>query len=183
MSLGCSLKTPASWNIEAMLAPRIRFLSAFGAGVAGAALMSVLAAAGRAFHFTSLEPELVLGSRMTGVADLSSGLLGLALHLLIGGLLAQVYAFFFELAGEADPVMGAGYGFVHGVIAGLFMELVPLIHPLVPARFAYFGVFSVYYGTATAIGFVVLHILYGGTIGALYRTRGAARERSTRAAA
>jgi hypothetical protein len=147
--------------------------SAFGIGMAGAAVMSVVLALLRALDLTELNLEMMLGAMLTQDVSALTWLLGLAMHLVAGGVFALIYAVLFELQGKASAGRGVGIAAIHTLFSGLLMAGLAAIHPAVPEHPALPapGFLAVGYGLLTAIGFVALHLLYGAIVGAAYRLR------------
>jgi len=144
---------------------------AFKAGILGAFAMTVLMVFARALNVTTLNIEMALGSMLTRQIGAISWMLGFMMYLLVGGLLAQLYAFGFEFLTErTSPWIGAGFSLVHASIAGVTMFALGSIHPLMrnngelPAP----GPFAINYGTLTAVAFVAVHLVYGSWVGSLY---------------
>jgi hypothetical protein len=144
---------------------------AFKAGMLGALAMTVLMVIARALGVTTLNLEMALGSLLTGQIGAGSWMLGLIMHLIVGGLLAQVYAFGFDFVAErSSGWIGAGFSLIHTSFAGVVLFLLGSIHPLMrnngvlPAP----GPFAINYGALTAVAFVALHLVYGAWVGTLY---------------
>jgi hypothetical protein len=138
------------------------------AGVLGALGMTVLMVIARALGLTSLNIEMALGSLLTQRVGAVSWILGLMIHLAVGALLAQIYAFGFDFLTErASAGIGAGFGAIHSAFAGLLMFWLGSIHPLmrnngvIPAP----GPFAISYGTLTAVAFIAVHLVYGACVG------------------
>ena len=146
---------------------------AFKAGMFGAAVMTVLMVIARTLEVTTLNIEMALGSMLTQQISTSSWMLGLVMHLIVGGLLAQLYAFGFEvLTKRASAWIGAGFSLVHTAIAGGVMAMLGSIHPLMMnGQLLAPGPFAINYGTLTAAAFVALHLIYGACVGSLYSMR------------
>jgi hypothetical protein len=66
--------------------------NAFVAGSSGALVMTVLMIIARAFNLTSLNLEMALGSFLTQELTTATWWLGLVIHMITGGVLAQFYA-------------------------------------------------------------------------------------------
>jgi len=144
---------------------------AFKAGMVGALAMTALMIVARALGVTTLNIEMALGTLLTQRINAGSWILGFMMHIIIGGLLAQLYAFGFEFLTErASAWIGAGFSLIHASIAGVVMFVLGSIHPLMrnsgemPAP----GPFAITYGTLTALVFVGLHLVYGSWVGSLY---------------
>jgi hypothetical protein len=154
---------------------------AFKAGMIGAAVMTVLMIIARTLNLTTLNIEMALGSMLTQQISTGSWMLGLAMHLIVGGILAQLYAFGFEvLTHRTSAWIGAGFSLVHTVIAGGVMAMLGAIHPLMlNGQIMAPGPFAINYGTLTAAAFVALHIIYGACVGGLYTMRRRGEVRSS----
>jgi hypothetical protein len=87
---------------------------------------------------------------------------------MIGGFAGLVYAFVFEAAVQrSGPVIGAGMGLAHGMLAGLFMSAIPAMNPLDPMTTSAPGAFLSHLTFGPLI-FLLLHCLYGAVVGTLY---------------
>lgn len=141
---------------------------AFVAGVIAGAVMSVLLAIGRALGLP-VNLEMLLGT-MTGLAPgAGTWALGLAMHLAISGAIALLYAVGFEhVSHRSGALPGVVFSLLHIVIAGLFMGMLPSLHPLIPERVSAPGAFLSNAGDAGVIAFVVLHAIYGAVVGLAY---------------
>jgi hypothetical protein len=152
----------------------MNYRKAFKAGMVGALAMTALMVMARALDVTTLNIEMALGTFLTQRINAGSWILGFMMHMIIGGLLAQLYAFGFEFLTErASAWIGAGFSLIHASIAGVAMFVLGSIHPLMrnsgelPAP----GPFAITYGTLTALVFVGLHLVYGSWVGSLYSMR------------
>jgi hypothetical protein len=152
----------------------MNYRKAFKAGMVGALAMTALMVMARALDVTTLNIEMALGTFLTQRINAGSWILGFMMHMIIGGLLAQLYAFGFEFLTERASVwIGAGFSLIHASIAGVAMFVLGSIHPLMrnsgelPAP----GPFAITYGTLTALVFVGLHLVYGSWVGSLYSMR------------
>jgi len=113
--------------------------------------------------------ELLLGSLVTSHSGTELWIAGFVLHLAIGALAGIGYAVVFEWAvQQAGPIVGAGLGICHALMAGLLMSGIPAMNPLeVANRLAAPGAFlqNVHFGPFL---FIVLHVLFGACVGTLY---------------
>src|SRR5688572_20966038 len=142
---------------------------AFLAGVIGAGAMSVILWIARNMMGIPAHMEMMLGTMLIPSAAITAWLVGFAIHLLIGGVLALVYAWGFEhVTHRAGWLVGAGFGLAHAVISGLGMALVPAIHPMIPERMPAPGAFMANLGAIGIIAEFALHAVYGAIIGAIY---------------
>jgi hypothetical protein len=149
----------------------MNYEKAFKAGMLGALAMTVLMVIARALGVTTLNIEMALGTLLTRHIGAMSWILGFMMHIIVGGLLAQMYAFGFEfLAERTSAWIGAGFSLLHMSISSMGVFLLGSIHPLmrnhgvIPAP----GPFAVNYGTLTAVVFIAVHLVYGSWVGSLY---------------
>jgi hypothetical protein len=141
---------------------------AFWAGVIGAILITFISAIGRAVGLP-VNFEMILGSLVAGAFSPSAWLVGLILHLCIGGLLGLLYAVGFErVTHQAGGAAGLLFGTVHTVFSGLALGVLPAIHPAMPEIVRAPGMFMSSYGAAAVLAFLALHLLFGAYLGAAY---------------
>ena len=99
-----------------------------------------------------------------------AGIIGFIMHLSISGLIALIYAWGFEhVAHRAGWLVGVGFSLIHSIGTGLFMGLVPMMHPMMrsgamPAP----GLFMANKGMMYVVALFVLHAIYGAIVGAIY---------------
>ncbi len=143
----------------------MKFFRALLAGIAGALAMSGTMFLLRQFDI-NISLENLLGSLIADKTGLSLWMSGFILHLVIGVVMALLYAFVFELLQNWGTLIGGGLGLAHGLMAGLFMSAIPAMNPIIPNAHAP-GAFlaHVQYGPAL---FLLLHFIYGATVGLVY---------------
>lgn len=163
----------------------LRILRALYAGLAGAAVMSVLLGLGR-LAGVPVKLELLLGSMFTASVGYGSFLLGLTLHLLLGALFGLLHALLLtRVLRRADVWGGLLVGAGHAAVAGLLFGALPGVHPLipwdplVPQVLPRFGAFMHLLGPLAMALFVAAHLAFGAVVGAICRA--AARRRGSRA--
>jgi hypothetical protein len=142
---------------------------AFYAGIVGAALMTLVLMLGR---LAGLQANLamMLGAMLTLRAGFDTWILGFFIHLLVGGGIGLVYAALFEYGfRRAGWARGLLIGAVHTVLSGLFLGAVPAVHPAVPEVLGAPGLFMANLGALGIVVFVLLHLMYGAVVGAIYR--------------
>lgn len=140
---------------------------AFAAGVVGGLVMSMGLALARAMGMPA-NLELMLGTMLLqpGSGALA---LGFVMHLTISGLIALIYAWGFEhVTHGAGATVGAWFGAIHSVVGGMFMGLMPMMHPMIPEQMPAPGPFMSNMGEMGVMAEIVLHILYGIAVGAMY---------------
>ncbi len=143
---------------------------AFLAGVVGGAVMSVLMALGRMMGM-QINLEMMLGSMVTASMSTGVWILGLVMHLIISGLIALAYAAGFEyVTHRADWMIGVAFAIIHILIAGVVVGMAASMHPLIPQQIPAPGMFMANMGTMGVIAFIMLHLIYGGIVGAMYQS-------------
>jgi hypothetical protein len=121
---------------------------------------------------------MILGTMFTANRD-RAGIVGFLAHLMLGWILAFVYAMAFESWNVATWWAGAGIGIFHVlvVLVGV-MPFLPNVHPRMasehrgpqPTRqLEPPGFMALNYGRRTPLVALVAHVLYGTVIGAFYR--------------
>ena len=96
---------------------------------------------------------------------------GLMVHFMNGVIFAIIYAAVFAAVGLAGGwFWGLIFGAVHGVIAGLVMGMMPIVHPRMgPGKeLSPPGLFAKNISPMAPMGLLMLHLVYGAIIGALY---------------
>ncbi len=141
---------------------------AFLAGAGGGAVMSLLMWMARTMMGMAANLEMMLG---TLVADPSTTawLIGLVMHLTISGAIALLYAWGFEnVTHRAGWLAGVGFSIIHIVIGGLAMGMMPMMHPRMPNPISPPGAFLSNLGMMGIVAFVMMHVVYGAIVGAMY---------------
>ncbi len=140
---------------------------AFGTGVIGAAVMSMLMAVARSAGFP-VRLELLLGAFVTRSVGAGGWILGFLLHFLAGGLFGVLYAIgFARWTHRAGLFVGLGFGALHACVTGALLALVPRVHPLVPDVLVAPGPFMANLGVTGIVAFIGLHLLFGAIVGEL----------------
>ncbi|MEW6156739.1 MAG: hypothetical protein AB1813_04865 [Verrucomicrobiota bacterium] len=113
---------------------------------------------------------MMLGTMFGGAADSAHWVMGFVIHLINGAIFALIYAYIFEhFTHRAGWTVGAGIGFVHALIAGLFMAAMPIMHPLIKSgAMPSPGPFMANLGAMGIIAEFLLHLIYGAIVGAMY---------------
>ncbi len=141
---------------------------AFWAGVLGGAVMTIVLAIARTMGM-QVNMSMMLGTMIGVMPSVGAWVLGFVIHLVISGLIAWLYGWGFEqIAHRANAGIGALFSLVHTVLAGLFLGIMPAIHPLMPDVIGAPGVFLSNLGTAGIVAFVLLHVIYGVIVGGAY---------------
>jgi hypothetical protein len=146
-------------------------------GFAATVLLTSLTIAAQSLGLTRVDIPFIIGTMFTPDRDRAK-VIGLALHLLNGWLFAIVYGLFFENIHAATWCYGALLGALQGMfIVAVLLPILPGIHPRMvsdsrgpePTRLLEPpGFFATNYGGKTPTVLIVVHVLYGTTIGAFY---------------
>jgi hypothetical protein len=95
--------------------------------------------------------------------------LGFVVHLIVSGLIAFLYGWGFEYGThKANAGIGAAFSVVHIIVGGLFLGVMPALHPLIPGMLGSPGIFLSNLGFAGVAAFIILHVLYGLIVGSIY---------------
>ena len=154
----------------------MRVKRAIGYGVLGAAAISVVSAGLRSVGLP-IRLELLLGTVLGLYPSTAAFLVGLAMHLAIGGAFGLLYGWLFETVWNHGGA-GAGMilGVLHAALIGMAVGLTPQFHPMVPQSIPDPGPFFANVGTLGVITFFGAHILYGAIVGHGYGHVAAERE-------
>ncbi|MDI1449154.1 hypothetical protein [Polyangium sp. 6x1] len=143
---------------------------AFFAGIVGGAAMTLILAAARAAG-ASADMAQVLGTLPGNAPSSLSWFVGFLVTILISGLIGIAYGAVFEtITRSAGVAAGLKVSLVHLVLAGIFVGLVGVMHPLVPELVAAPGFFMSRYGGLGILSFVAAHLAFGAIVGGLYGT-------------
>ena len=140
---------------------------AFVAGVVGGVVMSIFLAMAR-FMGMPANLEMIEGTMLMDPGPVA-WILGFVMHLVLSGLIALVYAWGFEhVTHRAGWLVGAGFGILHAIIAGMVMGMMPMIHPRMPSPVMPPGAFMSHLGLMGPIAVFMLHMIYGAVVGRMY---------------
>lgn len=141
---------------------------AFVAGVTGGAVMSLLLVMARTVMGMPANLELMLGAMFVDPST-TAWMIGVVMHLMISGVIALAYAWGFEnVTHRAGWLVGVGFSLIHVVIAGVAMGMIPMMHPRMPNPMSPPGAFMSNLGTMGIVAEVMLHVIYGAVVGAMY---------------
>jgi hypothetical protein len=147
-----------------------------GAGILSGAIMVVPLYLGRAMMPDLMRMDLfyLLGTMMPmRVERAVAYVLGAMMHAGMSVVFAFVHVGVFEVAEINDdlPLWGLLFGLVHWMISGTMMGMMPVMHPLVRAgETENPGAFALGMGATTAMGFLMLHLLFGVLVGTFYES-------------
>lgn len=143
----------------------MKALRALLAGILGAIAMSATMFLIRQLG-EDVSLEVLLGSLFGNSIALPQWLTGFILHLVIGAVVALLYAIVFEIVESSGPLTGGGLGLAHGLMAGLFMSGINAMNPLSLGTSAP-GPFLMHMKLGPVI-FLLVHFIYGVTVGLAY---------------
>jgi hypothetical protein len=141
---------------------------AFGAGLAGAAVMVLGIWISHAMGGTEFNFSRWWGTIVVGQVTRETMFLGATVHLLFGGLVGLLYGTAFWIIGRSNWRLGLAGGAVHAVIAGFALGGLSMIHPAVPEIISDPGFFTANYGVGSIVTFCAVHLAYGALVGRLY---------------
>lgn len=141
---------------------------AFVAGMTGGAVMTGIMWMARTFMGMPMNLEMMEGTMLVHTPGTAAWVVGFVMHLMISGLIALAYAWAFEhVVHRSGAGVGALFGLVHAVVAGVAMGMVPSVHPLIPEQMPAPGAFlsNIPMGV---VALFMLHAIYGAVVGAMY---------------
>ncbi len=161
-----------------------QFLPAIVAGLAGGAVMTMMITAARRAGMTEMDMALIQGAMATGDRQ-KAKVLGLFTHLVVMSALVfgTIYGLLFAAFAVAEDDawwVGAVFGAVHAVVAGIAFAMMPVMHPRMGGHAAAAGAgargvwlespgpFGKNYGSVTPAGVVMAHVVYGVTVALVY---------------
>lgn len=141
---------------------------AFWAGVIAAAVMALGLWIARAVGVTEFNLGHFWGSMITGTTTSGSQILGFIITLILGGLIALLYAAVFEAIGRSSWGWGLLLGVVHLIIGGLVLGWISAVHPSIPEVIRDPGYYTANFGPDSVAGFGLLHLIFGAIVGGIY---------------
>ncbi len=146
----------------------MRIGQAVVAGMVGSVVMSLIMAVARAMGMQA-NLEMMLGTMLGMAPGTGTWWIGFVMHLMAGAVFAIIYGEIFEhVTHKSGWGLGLGFGFVHAVVSGLALAGIPAIHPLIPEAMPAPGAFMSNLGVMGVVAFVMLHLIYGAIVGAMY---------------
>ena len=146
--------------------------AAIGAGILAGAVMGALLYMGIAIMPTQMRMNLffLLGSmvfRQGAIVYIAGAMVHGVLSIVFGLLHVALYQAFGLEASLA--AWGLLFGFGHYLIVGMALGMMPVMHPRIRAGDLQApGFYALGYPKATAVGFLMLHLVYGLLVGVLY---------------
>ena len=140
------------------------------AGLAGTAVMTVLMYMAKAMGIPMDMPRII-GLMFTRPENKTGTyIVGTMAHFMNGVIFAIIYALLFTVLGHAGWAWGLVFGGVHGVMAGLVMGMMHVVHPnMGPGKeLPDLGLFARNISPMAPAGLIMLHLVYGAIVGAIY---------------
>jgi uncharacterized membrane protein YagU involved in acid resistance len=147
------------------------------AGFLATVVLTTLLATGQGLRWTRIHIPYLVGTIFVE-ARARAKAVGVAVHFVFGELFALVYVATFHVLHQANALLGAAMGAVHGVfVLGAMFPLLPSVHPRMASELAgptterYLeppGFFALHYGARTPVFVFVAHVIYGAIVGAIY---------------
>lgn len=107
---------------------------------------------------------------MVGLHGIVGRVAGNIVHLIASVGFAVMYAMIFDLLEARDKIWlwGLAGGFIHWIIGGFFMSILPMIHKEIPEKRQKPGAFVKNYGVPDIAAFLTGHLIYGISFGIAY---------------
>lgn len=146
----------------------MNYSRAFLAGAFGGIVMSVLMFLGRAVMGMDVNLEMMMGTMFFDPGPVA-WIVGFVMHVMLSGLIGIAYLWAFEtITKRAGVAMGLAISVPHILIAGVVMgAVIPAVHRLIPEQMPGPGYFLANHGTLGIVAFVMLHLVFGGIVGAM----------------
>lgn len=130
--------------------------------------MSILSAILRAVH-VPISIEMILGTLVGLAPGTGAFVVGLVMHLALGGVMGLVYSWLFEKVwNHGGAPTGVILAFLHASLIGMAMGLTPQFHPAIPEVLPNPGAFFSNFGVVAVIAFYAIHAVFGGIVGGGY---------------
>jgi hypothetical protein len=147
-------------------------------GLAATAALTALLIGSQRLGLTRMDLPFLLGTMVTPRRGRARPL-GVALHVVVGCLVALMYVAAFERWGGPSWWKGAALGLVHAaVVLAVVLPALPRLHPrmaseergpTVTRQLEPPGVLGLHYGPLTPLALALGHLAFGVVLGALYR--------------
>ena len=143
-------------------------------GFVATAMLTAILVGAQLARQTRMDLPTMLGTLVTSDLD-KARLPGILIHLFNGQVFALFYASAFALIGHSGVLLGAAFGFVHGLLAlTLVIPALPAVHPRMASERTGLelavleppALFAQNYGTRTAAVTLLAHVVYGAILGA-----------------
>jgi len=144
------------------------------AGLVGGTVMAAMLYMGIAMLPQQMKMNLftMLGT-MVLPAGAAAFLMGAMVHALMSVAFGLAHGAVFAVADieSSEAAWGLLFGLVHWAGAGMALGMLPLMHPRIrDGELDAPGFYALSYPPMTALGFLMLHLVFGVIVGALYAT-------------
>ena len=147
-------------------------------GFVATLLLTTLSSGSRGIGLTRMDVPFLLGTMFTGDRDRAQ-VIGFAVHLVNGWLVAIIYALLFDSLGFASWWLGLIMGAIQAAfILTTFLPMLPFIHPRMVSDYAGPqpgrqieppGFLGLNFGYGTPLTTLIAHLVYGIVLGAFFR--------------
>ncbi len=142
------------------------------AGLIGGVVMAVILYMGIIMLPRQMKMNLfmMLGSMMLPVGA-AAFVMGAMIHIGMSLVFGLIHGAVFAVADidSAEAAWGLLFGVVHWAIVGMALGMLPLMHPRIRSgEIDAPGFYALGYPPMTAMGFLMLHLVFGVIVGALY---------------
>lgn len=142
------------------------------AGIIGGAVMAVILYMGIFMLPQQMKMNLfmMLGTMMLPVGA-AAIVMGAMVHAVMSVVFGLIHGAVFSAADidSAQAAWGLLFGLVHWAAAGMALGMLPLMHPRIrDGEMQAPGFYALSYPPMTAMGFLMLHLVFGVIVGALY---------------
>ncbi len=146
--------------------------AAVGAGLIGGAIMSAVLYMSIAMMPRQMKMNLFrpLGTMMFRDGPMAYAA-GAMMHVMMSIVFGLIHVALYTAFGLESALVAWGtlFGLVHWLVSGMGLGMVPVMHPLIKrGEMQSPGAFALGYPSMTAMGFLMLHILFGILVGAFY---------------
>lgn len=147
-----------------------QLIPAVVAGLAGGVVMVLIRMLLRALGYDLRMDVARMWGTMFKQHGTSGQLVGWAMHLMMSLIIGLIYAYAFQLLGLRDNLWlwGLVGGAIHWMMGGLFLAMVPAMHPEIPERRPAPGAFAKDFGTHDVLAFLLGHLAYGLVFAIVY---------------
>ncbi|MCH7706050.1 MAG: hypothetical protein IIB33_03285 [Chloroflexi bacterium] len=146
--------------------------AAIAAGIVGTVVMTAVLYMGIAMMPRQMTMNLLymLGTMMTRNRT-AAYLVGAMMHGVMGVIFALIHTGIYQATGLETSLVAWGilFGFVHWLVVGMGIGMIGAMHPLMrTGELQAPGVFVRNLPSMTVMGFLMIHLLYGLLVGAIY---------------
>ncbi len=145
---------------------------AVAAGLAGGGVMVVMLYGGIAMMPDRMRMNLLLLlGGMMGMTGGGAYVVGLMMHAMMSVIFGAIHAAIFASGDIEDDILlwGILFGAVHALVTGTMLAAMPMMHPLIrDGRMEAPGLLASKLGQPTAMGFAMLHMVFGALVAVLY---------------